>query len=50
VRDESLAEMYVADQLQQIGLFLTEDRFVPVLEKVTVPVVATVEADAISGQ
>ena len=42
--------MNIADQLQQIEVFLTEDRFIPILEEVTVSPVAAVVGDGVSGE
>ena len=36
-------EMNVTDQFEQIGFFLAEDGFVPILEKMTRPLVTLVE-------
>ena len=43
-------EMDIADQFQKIRLLLAKDRFVPILEKVSMTAVAAVEADPVSGQ
>jgi len=42
--------MDIADQLQQIGLFLAENGFVAVLEKMPASFMTAVEAHHISGQ
>jgi hypothetical protein len=42
--------VYVPDKLNEVGLFLADDRFVPVLEKLTASPVATVERDHVSGK
>ena len=42
--------MDVADQLQQIGLFLAEDGFVSVLKQMPASFMTAVEAHRISGQ
>lgn len=42
--------MNVAHQFEQIGIFLTQDRFVPVLEQVPMAAVAAVETDGMAGQ
>ena len=41
--------MKVADQFGQVGVLLTEDRFVPVLEKVPVAPVALVKRHGMAG-
>ena len=42
--------MDVAHQFKQIGIFLTQDRFVPILKQVAMSVVASAEADGMAGQ
>jgi hypothetical protein len=40
----------ITDQLKKIGLFLTEDRFIPILEKVAMPPVPVVVGDCVAGE
>ena len=42
--------MNIADQLKQIGIFLAEDRFIPILEEVAMSPVATVVGDGVTGE
>jgi hypothetical protein len=42
--------MDISNQFQQIGIFLTEDGLVPVLEKLPVPPVPTIKGDGITGE
>ncbi len=41
--------MDIADQLQEIRVFFTDDRFISILEKVTTTFVSFVEGDGVSG-
>ena len=42
--------MDIADEFQQIGIFLAQNRFVPVLEQVAHPVVAPIEVYGVTGE
>ena len=42
--------MDIADQLQQVGFLVADDRLVTGLEEVTGPMVSKVEADRVAGQ
>ena len=42
--------MDVSNQFQKIRIFLAEDRFVPILEKLPVAPVTTVKGDGITGE
>jgi hypothetical protein len=42
--------MNVTDKFPQIYIFLTDNGFVPVLEKLPMPLMSTVETDSISSQ
>src|SRR3989339_866049 len=48
--DPQRIEMDVADQFEEIGVLLADDRFVTVLEEVARALVAEVEIDGIAGQ
>jgi hypothetical protein len=40
----------IADQLKEIRLFLAEDRFIPILEKVAMSPVPAVVSDGVAGE
>jgi len=42
--------MNIANQFPQIGIFLTDNRFVPILKKLAVTFVPAVEADRVSSK
>ena len=42
--------MYISKQLQQAAIFLAQNRFVPVLEQVTAPLVASVIPNGVACQ
>jgi uncharacterized membrane protein len=42
--------MNISHQLQEIGVFLAENRFVTILEYMAVPLVAMIERDGIARQ
>ncbi len=43
-------EMDIANQLLKVSIFIANDRFIAILKKMTVPVMAQVEVDGICGQ
>jgi hypothetical protein len=40
----------ITDQLKEIGVFLAEDRFIPILEEVTMSPMAAVVSDGVTGE
>ncbi len=42
--------MDITDQLKEIGIFLAEDRFIPILEEVAMSPVAAVIGDGVTGE
>ena len=53
IRDDSgpkRVEMYVGDQLFEISVLLTKDRFIAVSKKMSVSAMPSVELDCIAGQ
>jgi len=43
-------EVDVSDKLQEVWGFLTQDGFIPVLKKLSMPPVSMIEPDGISGE
>jgi hypothetical protein len=41
--------MDITDQLQEIGLVFTDDRFIAILKEMPISLVAAVEGDGITG-
>lgn len=41
--------MNIADQFQQIRIFLTNDRFITVLEEMTTPLMTSIEGNSVSS-
>ena len=42
--------MNITDQLKEIGVFLAEDRFIPILEEVAMSPMAAVVGDGVAGE
>ncbi len=42
--------MDIANKFMQIGIFITHDGSIPVLEKMSAAVIAMIEVDGISGE
>ncbi|BDV42290.1 hypothetical protein GURASL_12130 [Geotalea uraniireducens] len=43
-------EMNVPNELQKVGIFLADDRLVPILEEMPASIVSEVEDDGVTGQ